>query len=195
MSKTFNRLLGALPDSLTCLFFVVLWIAPLSFGSQSVGNGMLVMLVEFVLVHATGFLGAVVLDGAASRMKVLGVLLGFAVFYLVFIAVWSLAFQQWWPFFAFGWLLLGKFSHAIKSDTTSTARRQKMQSDWVIAGVTYVVGVFITSILPVPQFGIDASVVAKLHLPGSGVWVDEPQRVIAFGAFYFGVLAWTRSKP
>jgi hypothetical protein len=194
VSKTFNRLLSALPDTLTCLFFVGLWVMPMQFGSQSVANGMLIMLVEFILVHASGFLGGMLLDGAASRRKIVALLLGFGLFYLVFIAAWSWAFQQWWPFFAFGWLLVGKFSHAMKPELSSASRKQTMRSDWVTAGIAYVFGVFITSILPVPEFGINSSVVAQLHLPGSGVWVDEPQRVIAFGALYFGLLAWSKSK-
>jgi hypothetical protein len=195
MSRTLNGLAGALPDSVTCLYFMVLWIAPLHFGAESVRNGMLIMLVEFVLVHATGFIGVIVLEAAGSRLKVVGVVLGFALFYLVFIAAWSYIFEQWWPFLAFGWLLLGKFSHAMNPDMNSPSRRQTMQSDWVNAGVTYVIGVFITSILPVPQFGIDSAVIAQLHLPGSGVWVEQPQKVIAFGVLYFGALAWTKSKP
>ena len=27
-----------------------------------------------------------------------------------------------------------------------------------------------------------------MHLPGSGLWISEPQRPIAMGAFYFGLL-------
>ena len=42
---------------------------------------------------------------------------------------------------------------------------------------------------------------ARMALPGSGLWIDEPQRPIAMGAYYFGLLAlveltdWGIPKP
>jgi hypothetical protein len=37
-----------------------------------------------------------------------------------------------------------------------------------------------------------ADIIAQLGLPRSGLWVDEPHRVIAFGAIYFGLSAWSK---
>ena len=34
--------------------------------------------------------------------------------------------------------------------------------------------------------------VSQLGLTGSGEWVDKPHTVVAFGALYFGVLAWSK---
>lgn len=40
-----------------------------------------------------------------------------------------------------------------------------------------------------PELGVTAGVQVELALPGSGLWIDEPQRVLAFGALYFGLTA------
>ena len=67
-----ERLATALPDAVTAGVFAYIWIAPLALGEGAVRNAMLLMLVEFVLVHASGFLGGVVLAEEASRRSRIG---------------------------------------------------------------------------------------------------------------------------
>ncbi len=52
----------------------------------------------------------------------------------------------------------------------------------------YVFGVFATIVLPVPRLGITPEVVAGQGFTSSGAWIEEPQRVIAFGVLYFTIL-------
>ena len=193
-NSLFDRLLAAFPDGLTALTFLSIWILPLGYGDNGVRNGMLIMLVEFILVHASGMLGARLLNPDTSpRDKTLSVL-GFGVFYLVFISAWAWTFHAWWPYLAFAWLLVGKFMAAIDTRLPSRERKRRMQSDWAIGAMAYLGGVFATVMLPVPRLGITIEVIHQLHLPGSGLWVNEPQRVIAFGMVYFAVLAWVKYK-
>lgn len=49
----------------------------------------------------------------------------------------------------------------------------------------YLAFVFVTTLLPMPKLGITPAVVDAQDLPGSGLWIDEPHRVIAFGFLYF----------
>jgi hypothetical protein len=58
----------------------------------------------------------------------------------------------------------------------------------------YVLGVFVTVILPLPRLGITPEVVAQLGIPGSGLWVERPHTVIAFGLLYFGALAAVKAR-
>src|SRR5690606_12568989 len=104
----FERALAALPDAVTASAFLALWLHPLAFGASGVRNGMLVMLVEFILIHSSAFLTAIAFAEGTPRAKRLAMLAGAGLLYLVFIGAFSLAFHAWWPFFAFGWLLLGK---------------------------------------------------------------------------------------
>lgn len=185
------RLLAALPDSITAAIFLSLWIAPLWLGPDGVRNAMLVMLVEFILVHASAFLGSAVL-GAGSTARRLATLLGFTLFYGLFVAAFAFTFEAWWPFAAFAWLLVGKVTIALDRSRSAPERLRRMQSEQGLATITYLGGVFATTLLPLPRLGIGAEVVPQLGLPGGGLWVDRPHSVIAFGVFYFGLLAWSK---
>jgi hypothetical protein len=33
-------------------------------------------------------------------------------------------------------------------------------------------------------------VIERLHLPGSGLWISAPYRVLAFGVLYYALTAW-----
>ena len=44
--------------------------------------------------------------------------------------------------------------------------------------------------LPLPRLGIDAALAQSIALPGSsGLWVEQPHRVVAFGLLYFAATA------
>lgn len=186
-----ERALATLPDSVTAVAFICLWMLPLAFGESGVRNAMLVMLVEFVLVHATGFLGVAAFAENASRLRKVGMLAGFAVLYLVFIAAFSFAFDAWWPILAFGWLLLGKLGVVFGGARDASGRTARdAPHAWAMSALAYIVAVFATLFLPLPRLGLGEAVLPQLELPGSGVWVEQPHRVIAAGALYFGLMAW-----
>jgi hypothetical protein len=63
-----------------------------------------------------------------------------------------------------------------------------MVRGWAVGAMAYLGAVFATTLLPVPELGIDAGVRAAADLPGGGLWIDEPQRVIAAGFLYFTML-------
>lgn len=186
------RLINALPDAVTAAFFASVWIAPRWLGDQAVANGMLMMLVEFVLVHASAMIGATAYNPNLSRGRKALVVIGSGAFYALFVAAFALSFSAWWPLLAFGWLLLGKLVVVFNRVRPSEATVQDVRRDWGISAVAYLVGVFVTVLLPLPRLGITKDVVAMLGLPGSGLWVEKPHTVIAFGLLYFGFLAWAK---
>lgn len=83
---------------------------------------------------------------------------------------------------------------AVNSRLPSDERKRRMQSDWGISAMAYLAGVFAALNLPVPQFGLSPDAILQMDLLGGSGWVEQPQRVMAFGAFYFTVLAWFKSK-
>ncbi len=185
-----TRYLAAIPDAVTSAGFLLLWMAPFAFGESGVRNAMLVMLVEFILMHAAGALGGIVFNEGATRTRRFLAIAGMGLFYLVFVGAFAWAFKAWWPFLAFGWLLVGKFVLAFDPTRTSAQRRTQMMQRWGTTAMVYILGVFATVALPLPRFGITAEIVPRLGLGGTGLWVEKPHTVIAFGAIYFGVLAW-----
>lgn len=187
-----TRLLRALPDAISAGFFLAVWFAPRTMGLDTVKTGLLIMLVEFVLVHASGFLGHAVYAEGVSAARKLRTLVGFALFYGLFIGAWALAFSSWLPLVLFAWLLVGKATVALARSRPTAEHVERVRSDWALAAIAYLGGVFATVILPVPQFGITSAVRADLDLPGSGHWISHPESVIAFGALYFGFMAYAK---
>ncbi len=187
-----GRAVAAVPDAANAVFFAWVWLFPLSVGAGWVKSLMIVMLLEFLVVHSSGFIGMTVVDPGKSRKLKAGVIAGFGAFYLLFAGAFSLAFGEWWPLAAFGWLLVGKFALVLFAPVPGAQERARQGYLMATSLAGYVGGVFLTSLLPMPQLGVDDAVRAAAGIPGSGLWVDEPERVLAFGVLYFGLMAWAR---
>lgn len=188
------RIASALPDLVAAGFFLLLWIMPGLLGADALKTGLLIMLVEFILIHASAMIGGSFLKPGVSRgTKLLG-LLGFAAMYLIFIVGYCFIFRQWWPLLAFAVLLVGKASLAFDRELPSAERQQRLSSGWALSCLAYLGGVFLTLFLPLPRLGLSTEVVAAAGLEGGGHWVEHPHTVVAFGLIYFGFLAWTKIK-
>lgn len=182
------RLLAGLPDAITAGFFLALWIAPQWLGPNALRTGLLMMLVEFILMHATGILGSMALADAGGSRRPWKPILAFSGLYLLFIAGYAWGFKAWWPLLALAWLVAGKLAMAWQP-LPNADKRDRLQAEWALSALLYLIGVFITTFLPLPRLGLDAQVVAAADLPGSGAWVDRPHTVVALGLFYFGLMA------
>ena len=194
VSSAIARWISALPDALTSLAYLVTWFSPLLWKADAVKFLMLVMLLEFLVVHSGAFIGAIVLSDKASRRAKTLAVLGFGSFYMLFAGAFSLAFDSWWPVLTFGWLLVAKFAMIWLAPVAKTEEAQRQMTLWAFSVAAYLGAVFLGVILPLPRFGLEADVVAQLHLPGSGQWIEKPHTVIAGGFVYFGLLAWMKFK-
>lgn len=185
-----GRIIAGGPAAAFALWFAWLWHSPLAAGGTAIRTATAVMLVEFVLVHASALLGAIVLSQATSRRVKFACIAGMSLLYLVFIAAFVSHAGAWWPVAVFAGLVAGKAVLAFGA--SGEDQRHRLHSDWAVAVLAYIAGVTAMVLLPVPRLGLTADVVAQLHLAGGGLWVDRPHTVIAFGAFYFGTLALVR---
>ena len=194
-ARPVGRLFAALPDALTCLAYLWTWLEPLRFDTDAVKTLMLVMLMEFLCVHSGGFLGVTVLADDVSRMKKTAAIAGLGLFYLMFAAAFSLAFHAWWPVFTFLWLLGSRFAVVWLAPIPREDETGRQMTLWAMSVAAYLAAVFGGVMLPVPELGITPELHSSFGLEGSGgLWVEKPQTMIASGAFYFGVMAWTKWK-
>ena len=192
MRLSLPRLFAALPDTITAAIFLTAWVAPQIPGPASVKNLMLVMLIEFIVVHSSGFYGGIIAMTDISRLKRTLLMLGLATFYMTFILAFAYAFDSAWPIYAFGWLLLSRFVHLWTAPANAERESDRMMALWAGSGAAYVIGGIATVALPLPALGMTPDFIASMHLPGSGEWVERPQTVLAFGTFYFAVQAWMK---
>jgi hypothetical protein len=188
---TLRGLISALPDAATATLYAICWFAPATLGYAWIKTLMLVMLIEFLVVHSGGFIGQTVLGDGSRAIKVKAIV-GFGAFYMLFVLAFCAAVGEWWPVAAFGWLLVGKFLMVVLEPKPRAEERQRLTSIWILSVVAYLGAVFLTALVPVPDFGIDAAARAGAAIPGSGLWVEQPETVIAAGLVYFSILAWAK---
>lgn len=163
--------------------FLVTWFRPFTFGPLTVHHLMFVMLVEFLVVHSSGFLGAIAARDESRRGRA-AMFAGLMAFYMLFAAAFSFAYGGWWPMLAFWGLMLSRFPTVVLRPPDRSGQAVLM-INWAAMTVLYLFGAVITSALPMPAFGITQAVIDAQHFKDKGLWPEEPYRVIAFGSAYF----------
>lgn len=188
LRSPFARLAAALPDLGLAGAFLVTWLEPFRLGERMVAYFMLVMLLEFIVVHSSGFMGFVVLnESMATHRKVLA-LVGLGAFYCLFAGGFGASFGAWWPVWTILLMTLNRIAGVFLSEPPRGDLVTPAMSVWGFSVLCYVVFAFATTLLPIPRLGITPAVQAAQQLSGGGLWVDEPHRVIAFGVLYFAAV-------
>lgn len=185
-----GRLFGALPDLATGIACLVVWVAPFSFGQDAVKTVVLMMLMEFLLVHGAGFFTAVAFMDDLSRAKRLLAMSGLLLFYALFVAAFAWSFRAWWPVGVFLWLAIGKATWIFTSPRDRAAEMDRQTKVWAFSVAMYLAAVFGGLLLPLPRLGISEAILPQLGLPGSGEWIERPHVAVAGMAFYFFACAW-----
>lgn len=188
----FQRLVHALPDAITASLFLYAWLAPLRWRENLVAELMLVMLVEFILIHSAPFLGSIVLASDQALRDRLKAFAGFTIFYSLFIGGFALSFGSWWPVIAFVWLVAAKLVSLLSGERHPERETQRMRGWWGVSAGLYLLAVFATLFLPFPEFGITRQGAAYGISASGGIWVSDPHTGIAAGCLYFGMLAATK---
>jgi hypothetical protein len=183
-------LLNAIPDFATAGAFLITWIAPTAFGEQALSKLMLVMLLEFVVVHSAAFMGTVAIAPAARGKRALGIL-GLGAFYSLFAGGMGLAFHSWWPVIAFAALTTNRLLGVLLGQVPDAEQKAFIQMGWAASVLFYLGGCFLTILVPIPALGITPEVVAAQHFSATGLWIAQPQRVLAFGVVYFALTGWS----
>lgn len=113
---------SAAGDLLLAGLFLVTWIAPESQFALPLRAAMLTMLLEFVVVHSTAFMGNVALR-TDSRHRRATAIVGLGGFYTLFVGGFALAFRTWQPLMSFWGLTLNR-SLGVLLDPAPTERQE-----------------------------------------------------------------------
>lgn len=181
------HLLSALPDFALSAAFFAAWLHPERTSPAVLGGMVLTMLLEFVVVHSSGFMGVMAFGDGRRGGRMLAVV-GLGALYTIFVAGFCLGFHTWWPLGSF-WLLTLNRALGILLGAAPSGREQALiMTSWAVTTLFYLVGAVVTAAAWVPRLGFTPAVVTSMHLAGGGVWVDEPWRPIAFGGFYYAAV-------
>jgi hypothetical protein len=186
-------LISAGPDFILAGSFFLVWLFPFHFGENSVKYFMVLMLLEFVVIHSTAFLTKISL-AKTSLLKKLGSFFGMVLFYSLFAGGFSWWLGSVYPLISFWFLTVMKYPSLFFAKATEKVENAMINS-WAVMTMAYLGGVFATLVLPIPRFGITNAVVKQLNLSGTGIWIEQPHRVIAFGLIYFAILGLYELRP
>jgi hypothetical protein len=184
------RAVSALPDVALGVLFLVTWIAPWVFGTGVLKYAMLTMLIEFIVIHSSVFMGVVLWGSSFGAVKKTLATLGLGAFYTTFLVAFAQGTEAWWPVWAFWGLTVNRLTNALLSRKEGKRARANLANDWVTSIALYLMWVFATIFPWIPALGITPAVVASAALPGKGLWVEQPYRVVVAGAGYFLCQAW-----
>jgi hypothetical protein len=184
------RAVSAAPDVALGGLFLVTWIDPRVFGAGVLKYAMAMMLMEFIVVHSAGFMSLVLWGSSLGVVKKTLATLGLGAFYTTFLVGFAHGTGSWWTVWAFWGLTVNRLTNALLSRKGGKQAQRNVTNDWVTSVALYIFWVVGTSALWVPALGITPAVAASAALPGKGLWVDQPYRVIVAGAGYFLSQAW-----
>jgi hypothetical protein len=181
--------LAALPDLALGLLCLVTWVAPGLIGVHWVRDVVLLMLMEFIVIHSSTFMGTVAWGGFGGKLPRGVAIVGLGLFYSLFVGGFALGFRTWAPLLGFWGLTLNRLAGAMLAPAGGADSAQVMKG-WASSTLFYLVAVFATTLLPVPPLGITPGVIEAADVPGdSGLWVTRPYTVVAAGFLYYTACA------
>lgn len=178
----FANIISGLPDLLLALTFLVTWIDPFALGGDMVPFLFQVMLLEFIIIHSTGFMGALMFVKKDRKFKILAGL-GLGTFYMIFAAAFGFGFHSWWPVITFGGLLFNRLLSILTGQAPDGEEMFFTMKMWAASVVFYLFTIAIVMILPFPALGVSTEQLGQLDV--SGEFVEKPHLVMAWGFLYF----------
>ena len=186
---TWRQAVAAAPDLALAGYFVVGWAAPHLIGHKAAGTLVGIMVLEFVIIHASVAL-VMVPKLIAERpghhhpwLTGWRAVAGLALLYAIFAAGISAAFKSAWLFIGF-WLLIGnKFiADWLAPAQDKEERFRQHMARWGVSAGLYLFLAFGSIFIPVPRLG------AMSLSSGDGLWETHPEQAVMMGALYFALL-------
>ena len=181
--------IAALPDLALGALCLVTWVAPGLLGVERVREVVLLMLMEFIVIHSSAFMGPAAWGGFGGKWPRGVAIVGLGLFYSLFVGGFALVFKSWAPLIGFWLLTLNRLSGALLSPADGEDASVVMKG-WATSTFFYLIAVFATTFLPIPALGITPEVIDAADVPGdSGLWVTRPYTVVAAGFLYYTACA------
>lgn len=181
--------IAALPNLVLAGWFVLGWAAPRVIGQQAAGMLVGVMVLEFIIIHAS--IGLIAFPREIAKKAGNGtwwkseraIFAGLLLMYSLFAAAISAAFHTAWLFIGF-WMLIGnKFIGDWLTPAAQAEKRlQRHMARWGTSAGLYLLLAAGSIFVPVPRLAaISAST-------GDGLWEQHPEQAVMMGALYFALL-------
>lgn len=189
LRTTWSRLAclaSAAPSFLLVVTLVRVWVDPMSVDDGAwVPLAVGIMVLEFLVLHSGGFMGALAVGDVPVVRKVL-LFLGLVVMYGLFALGFSVAVGSWAVMKIYGVLMAGRFMTVMAASQEGKVMLLVRSGVGVVA---YLGSVFLTLFIPLPRGGLDPSILDAVYPGrGGGEWEQRPETAIAAGVLYFTIL-------
>jgi len=185
-----SRAISAAPELTAAATYAMAWFAPGRLAPALLRSLVLALLVEFLVIHASVLLTAMVDRSRRAAGRSLGSVAFLALLYLGFAGGFAVAFKSWMPLWVVGWLVASRLLTIWVDPRELGEEPQRQQALWAFSALFYILTLAATAILPIPELGVDGVARQRMELPGSGGWIDQPQKAFAMGLAYFGLVGW-----
>jgi hypothetical protein len=176
--------LSSTPNFIMSLGFLVTWTAPTALGDNMLRYSMTVMILEFVTIHSAAFMGWALFANGGAVKRTLWVI-GLGCFYSIFVFALASDSGEWWPLAGFWILILNRLMTILTGGAESNARLMVLMASWIWSLLSFFLVVLITVLIPLPALGWTEQYRSMLAGNASGLWVEEPQTLMAAGFLYF----------
>jgi hypothetical protein len=178
---------SSVPDLLLAGSFLAAWVDPSIRGVPTVRRLVAIVLLEFFIVHSSGFMGAIAVGDRRKRTTI-AMTLGLAAFYTLFLAAFSAAFNDWWLLGSFWLLLVNRLLGLIMGQPPDEKRQSFIMGSWAVSVAAYLFAVSVGAVSEPPPLGITAGVIQAQGFTMGGLWTEHPQTALAAGAIYFAIM-------
>jgi hypothetical protein len=186
---TWRQAAASLPDFSLAGWFVLGWAAPQVTGEYAAGLLSGIVVLEFIIIHAS--VGLVAFPQQMAREvraqhwwnTPRAILFWLLLLYSLFAAGISAAFKTGWLFVSFWFLIANKFlDDWLSPAAEAEERRRRHMARWGTSAGLYLFLAFGSIFIPVPRLG------AFSVTDGDGLWEQNPEQAVALGALYYAVL-------
>lgn len=175
--------LFALPEFALAALFLLTWFQPTLLHPHMVTALVLLILMEFVILHSSIILGVLLGSAKDPLIRKAGITVG--AIYVAFAVVVALASRQFWIIPAFALLTMNRLAPLLNEEALESGPLTRLLLPWLGATLIYMGLSMAVHGLPMPQFGITDTTAVADAVGGTGTFFEAPQAAIAMGFFYY----------
>lgn len=167
--------------------YIVTWLSPETLDPHMVHKLLFLMMIEFLTVHSTGIFAGIAASFDTRGHRALA-FSGVLVVYILLALGFSAAYGGLWPLYSFLILAMPRLPSLI-GQGIHPGDMFFVMGHWAAMTALYLLSIFLTLFAAVPALGITPEVIARQGFEMTGIWPEEPYRVVAAGALYFSGMA------
>jgi hypothetical protein len=119
---------------------------------------------------------------------------GLTLMYSLFVLGFCLSLDSWRPMLSFWLITAQRMSTTFFNPHPGGEAKAWFMAEVAISALLYLLLVMLTTLLPVPRFGIFGSLSSEIDASSGGLWVEQPQKVVVLAGLYYVLRGYFTAK-